>query len=171
MNLVEALTREHSKAQCLKIVRFVGDNPRRFERLLRVFLEGPYRITQRAAWPLNYCVEAHPALIQPHLKKILLNVKKPGLPDAVKRNTLRLLQFVDIPPSLRGLVVVICFDFFQSKKEPVAVKVFSMTVLANVAQDLKELRQELILRIEDQLPYGSAGFLSRAGRVLKQLKA
>jgi len=72
---------------------------------------------------------------------------------------------------LRGLVVVICFDFFQSKKEPVAVKVFSMTVLANVAQDLKELRQELILRIEDQLPYGSAGFLSRAGRVLKQLKA
>ncbi|GHN02752.1 hypothetical protein WSM22_42410 [Cytophagales bacterium WSM2-2] len=59
----------------------------------------------------------------------------------------------------------------MDKKEPVAVRVFSMTVLGNLAVKVPELRNELIPLIEDQMPYVSAGFVSRGRKVLKQLKA
>ena len=170
MNLVETIAKEHSKAQCERIVKYVGSDPDRFRKLVEVFLAGPYRITQRAAWPLSCCVKRHPQLIQPHLKTIINNLKNPGLHDAVKRNTVRLMQFITIPRSLQGQAASICFDLFQNPGEPVAVRVFSMSVLARIAQDQPELKNELKILIEDQLPFGSTGFLSRARKVLKQLE-
>lgn len=169
MNLLEMLSREHSRAQRDKIVRYVGTDPKRLAALVNVFLNGPYRITQRAAWPLSYCIQHHPSLVKPHLRKLVHLLGKPGLPDAVKRNTLRLLQFVDITPALQGQAATVCFQLFHNPKEPVAVHVFAMTVLANIAQRQPELKKELSIIIEDRLPYASAGFRARARRVMKQL--
>jgi hypothetical protein len=171
LNLKEVILKEHSKKQCDRIVAYVDNSSARFAELVNMFLEGPYRITQRAAWPLSCCVEKNPALIKPHLKKILNYSIKPGVHDAVKRNVVRLLQFIEIPKSLQGLTAEICFRFFNNKKESIAVRVFSMTVLSNLAKKLPELKNELIPLIEDQLPYGSAGFISRGRKVLKELKS
>ena len=170
MNLVQTLAKEHSRAQCDRIVKYIGEDAGRFNELVQTFLDGPYRITQRAAWPLRYCVEYHPQLIQPHLKAIIRHLKTPGLHDAVKRNTVRILQFITIPRSLQGRAAAICFDLFRNTEEPVAVRVFSMSVLARIAHDQPELKSELKILIEDHLPYASAGFLSRARKVLKQLE-
>jgi hypothetical protein len=170
MNLVDFLLKEHSKIQKDKVVTYVGNDPKRFAALVDVFLKGPYRVTQRAAWPLSSCVEFHPDLIKPHLKRILQNVRKPGQHDAVKRNTIRLLQYIDIPKSLQGLTVNICFGFLSDPEEPIAVKVFSVAVLTSLTKQEPDLKNELILLIERQLPYASPAFLSRARKALKQLK-
>jgi hypothetical protein len=171
MNLIKLILKEHSKASTDKIVDYIGDNPARFKELVTIFLRGPYRITQRAAWPLSYCVRNHPDLIKPHLKRVLDHLKKPGIHDSVKRNTVRLLQDIKISKSLQGKVVDICFQYLSNPKEAIAVRVFSMTVLANIAQENPELKNEIIPIIEDQLPFGSAGFRSRGMKVLKKLKA
>ena len=89
--------------------------------------------------------------------------------NAVPRNILRILQFVDIPRPLQGIVTNICFDFLISKEIPVAIKAFSMTVLANIAQKEPDLKNEIISTIQIMLPYGSAGIQSRGRKVLKQL--
>lgn len=170
MDIRKALVREHSRSTTMKIVDYVGDSPTRFKVLVDVFLAGPYRITQRAAWPLSYCAEKEPALVIPHLKVILNYLKKPGIHDAVKRNTMRLLQFIDIPKRYQGQVAGICFGYLQDAKEPVAIKAFSMTVLASIARQNPDLRQELAIVIEDQLPYGSPAFVSRGRKVLKEIK-
>lgn len=170
MNLVKALLKEHSKAQCNRIVEYIGTDKDRFEQLVNVFITSTYRVTQRAAWPLSYCVEYHPELIKPHLKKLIHNLKRPGLHDAVKRNTVRLLQFISIPKSLQGVTAQVCFDLLQNRKEPIAVRVFAMTVLSNIAKDQPELKSELKIIIEDNMPYGSAGFVSRSRKILKDLK-
>src|SRR5258705_5320496 len=102
MNLEEVILKEHSKKQCDKVVAYVGSSSSRFSQLVNLFLSGPYRITQRAAWPLSCCVENNPKLIEPHLKKILNYTLKPGVHDAVKRNVVRLLQFIDVPLRLQG---------------------------------------------------------------------
>jgi hypothetical protein len=44
-----------------------------------------------------------------------------------------------------------------------------MTVLGNLTMALPELGKELAILIEDELPYGSAGFVSRGRKVLKQI--
>lgn len=169
MNLVKELLKAPSQAQRNKIVTYVDAHEDRFAQLVDIFLTGTYRVVQRAAWPLSYCVQEHPHLIKPHLRKLLLNLERDGLPDAVKRNTLRLMQFIEIPKAMQGLAADICFRFLANPQEPVAVRVFSMTVLGNLAGRQPFLKKELKILIEDQLPYASAGFTSRARRVLKTL--
>jgi hypothetical protein len=168
MNIRNELLKGHSKAITAKIVDFIGNNPDRFATLVSIFLQGPYRITQRAAWPLTYCAEQDPALIKPHLKKILDHLGKPGIHDAVKRNTIRLLQFIEIPKRYHGQVANICFQFLQNKKEAVAIRVFSMTVLGCIATHNPGLKNELFMLIEDQLPYASPAFRARAKKILKK---
>ncbi len=170
MKLIKLLLKEHSGANTDKIVLSIGCDPNKFNELIEAFLKGPYRITQRAAWPLSRCVQQHPELIQPHLKKVLHFLSKSDIHDAVKRNTVRLLQFIKIPRSLQGEVVTHCFHFLSNPSEPIAIRVFSMTVLANLTKENPELKNELIPIIEDYLPFGSAGFRSRGMRVLKELK-
>jgi hypothetical protein len=170
MDLRKALQLEHSKRQTTKIVDYVGKNEARFKALVEVYLAGPYRLTQRAAWPLSICVERHPELIYPHLKKILQYVVTPGVHDAVRRNTVRLLQYIDLPPEFHGQVAEICFGFLQKKSIPVAVKVFSMTVLSRICSTEPDLQRELRIIIEDQLPYASAGFISRAKKILNVIR-
>jgi hypothetical protein len=171
MNLIKLILLEHSKATTAKIVDWVGSDPKRFNDLLTIFLSGPYRVTQHATWPLSCCVEHHPKLINPHLKRVIDHLKKPGIHDAVKRNTVRLLQGIKIPKSLQGKVADLCFDYLSSTREPIAIRVFSMTVLANMAKDNPELKNEIIPIIEDQLSFGSAGFRSRGSKILKALKS
>jgi hypothetical protein len=170
MDLKKALLRDHSRAQAAKIADYVANKEALFKELVEVYLAGPYRITQRAAWPLSICVERHPRLIKPHLSRILGYLDTPGIPDAVKRNTIRLLQFVDIPGSYYGRVAKICFNYLGNRKEPVAVRVFSMTVLSHITRNEPELKRELGIIIEDHLPYATPGFVSRARKVLKEIK-
>ena len=171
MNLEKEILKEHSRAQMNKITQYVGNDPVRFKKLVDVFLAGPYRVTQRASWPLSHCAENHPELIRPHLKVILNYLKKPGIHDSVKRNTIRFFRFIEIPKQFHAQVIDYCFQYLNDQKEPVAIRVFSMTVLARIAQFHPDLKAELKIIIEDNLPYTSAAFRSRARKVLKEIRA
>jgi hypothetical protein len=171
MYLEREILREHTKAQRDRIITYVGQDANRLAELVTLFLKGDYRLTQRASWPLSYIAERHPQLFAPHTKKIVHNLKTPGLPDAVRRNTVRLLQFIKIPAALEGTVAGLCFTFLQDKKETIAVRVFAMSVLAQMARKQPELKNELRIIIEDQLPYAGPAVRSRAVRVLRELNS
>ena len=70
MDLESALREERSKAQCNKIVAYIGSDKKKFAELMKIFFEGEYRVTQRAAWPMSYCVRKHPELITPYFQKV-----------------------------------------------------------------------------------------------------
>jgi len=169
MNLRQEILKEHSKAQCTKIVNWVGNSQQRFDELFDLFLEEEYRVTQRAGWPMSYCVITNPSFIKNHWKKLIDNLKKTDLHDAVKRNSIRFLQDMEIPEKYQGELMDICFKYLESPTEALAVKVFSMTVLGNLAKLYPEIKTELKLLIEEQLPNQSAGFKARAKKVLKQI--
>lgn len=169
MNITQELARAHSKSVTNTIVRYVGNDQIRFNSLIIILLHNDRILTPRAAWAISICATNHPELVKPHLTALLKMVDKPNIHDAVKRNIMRLLQVVDIPKRLFGRVTNIAFRLMEPS-EPVAVRVFSMTVLANIAKQEPALKRELQMIIEDQFPYGSAGFRSRAKKVLKELK-
>ena len=83
-------------------------------------------MVQRAAWPVSYCVDAHPELISKHWKELMDNLKKPNLHDAVKRNSIRLMQGIELPEPYHGEIMDLCFTYLESPKESLTVKVFSM---------------------------------------------
>lgn len=167
MDLQKLIAAEHSKRQCDRIVKYIGDDTERFGELVKLFFNGGYRITQRAAWPLSYCVRLHPTLIRPYFKPLLDNLERKGLPVAVVRNTLRLLQDVAIPAKYHGRVMSLCFDFIQFPEAPIAVKAFSLTVLERLSTVYPDIRTELRLIIEEQWEQATPAFRSRARKILK----
>ena len=169
MDLESEILKEHSKRQAVRIASWVGNDSRRFRQLMDLFLRGEYRITQRSAWVVGLCADSHPRLARPYLGQMIRRMQEPGVHVAVKRNVIRILQFIDIPHELLGEVTTLCFDYLASPHEPIAVRTFSMTVLANIAQKEPDLRNELRLSIEQQLVHGSPGFRSRARKVMKMI--
>jgi hypothetical protein len=169
MDLRTEILREHSKHQVIRIAAWIGSDRTRFKRLMELFLHGEYRVTQRSAWIVSQCADRHPLLITPWLKAMIDKTQEPGVHDAVKRNVVRILQFIDIPPSLLGKVVTICFDFLGSEDEPIAVRCFSMTVLVNAAQKEPDLKHELQAVIQTMLPFARPAIQARARMVLAQL--
>lgn len=170
MQLEQALLKEHSRAQTMRMVNWIGNVQSRFDELVHLFLHSEYRTVQRAAWPLSYCVERHPVLVKKHLRKIIRHLSKPGVHDAVKRNTLRFLQHINIPASLEGEVMDNCFRFIASPAEPVAVKAFSITVLGNLARKYPDIIPEFKLVLEEQMPHATPAFRVRAKAALKNIE-
>jgi hypothetical protein len=170
MNLYDLLAAGHSKKQCDRIVTYIGSDKERFAGLMELFLKGEYRITQRAAWPLSYCVRAHPELIGPYFKVLLDNLGKEKVHGAVIRNTMRLLQDVAIPKKFHGRVMSLCFDFIQSPETAIAVKAFSLTVLEHLAGEYPDILVELKLIIREQWEQATPAFRSRAQKILKNMK-
>ena len=167
MNIREALLAEHSKHQTNEIVRYISKDPKRFAELMSIFFAGPYRATQRAAWPISYCIEYHPELVKPYFGRLISLLEKPEGHDAIRRNVARLLQFVDIPSRFKSRMFEACFNLVDDPKQPVAVRVFAMTVAAKAAEGHSDLIRELALVIGKYYKNGSAGFRARARMVLK----
>jgi hypothetical protein len=167
MDLRATILAEHSKANCNKIVRWVGSSQKRFDELFDLFLNSEYRINQRAAWPLSYCVADYPQFIEKHFSKLIKNLHKAGIHDSVKRNTVRLLQHIEIPKKFHGEIMDICFHYLSSPDEPVAVKAFSLTVLHNLSKQYPQIKNEMKLIIEERWEHETAAFHSRAKKFLK----
>ena len=168
MNIKTALLKEHSKKQCAAIVRFIGNDQKKFDELFDLFLHDEYRVVQRAGWPISYCVEKHPHLITKHFTKLLKNLDKKGIHDAVKRNTVRLLQYVEIPEKFHGRAMDICFRYISSPAEAVAIKAFSITVLQNLAKRYPEIINEIKLVVEERWDFETVAFKTRAKKLLKE---
>ncbi len=170
MHLKTQLLQAHSKENCNLIVAWVGSNQTRFNELFALFVSNEKHIVQMSSWPLSYCVELYPNLIEKHFASLLKNIKRQEHHEAVKRHTLRMLQFVEIPKKHQGNVMNMCFDFIQDITEKPTTKVFSMVVLENLAKLYPEIKKELCLIIETQMSHESAGFKSKAKRILRKFR-
>ena len=168
MDLRATILAEHSKKQTNKIIKWIGTDQKRFDELVKLFLNDEYRVVQRSAWPLSYCVINHPELIKKHFAKIVKNLQRPGIGDSVKRNTVRLLQHISIPSRFHGDIMNVCFNFINDPGEKVAVKAFSLSILQNFCAQYPEIAHELKTTIEDRWDYESTAFRSRARRILQQ---
>lgn len=169
MNLLAEIQANHSQVQRDKIVNWIGYSQDRFNQLFSIFLNGNSCESQRASWPLSHAVLTHPQFILPHFAALLKNLLKPGIHDAVKRNSLRLMQDLEIPEQFHGEVMNLCFNYITSMTEKPAIKAFSLTVLQNLAKSYPDIKHELKTIIEDQWDYESPAFKSRAKKLLKAI--
>jgi hypothetical protein len=168
MNLKDTFPEYNSQAETQRILHWIDGSPQHFSELMDVFFDGNTRKNQYAAGIMIHCIDRWDFLIIPYIEKLILNLQNAGLHDAIKRNTVRVLQNVVIPEDLHGILVEICFDYLKNPAEAVAIKVFSMTIIDNLTRFYPELKEELHFILEEQFPFQSAGFRSRAGKILKK---
>lgn len=166
-NLLDA---PQSKATRDEMISYVGDSQKRMDELLNFFFHEEWRYNQKASWPLGVIGETKPYLLIPHLPRLLENLRsKPK--DAVIRNTVRTFQFLDIPEEFEGKVYDICMDYLIDLKQAIAIRVFAMNTLANIAEKHEALQEELLEVIKEYYDIGSAGYKSRAKKIIKRFES
>jgi hypothetical protein len=170
MKLREEILREHSKTQCEKIVRWVGDDKDRFAELMQLMLTDEYRVAQRAAYPISYCVQKFPALIKPWFARMIKKMGDRAAHDAVRRNALRIFEQVDIPEKFCGQLYEISNTYLHDLKEPIAVRAFSITTMYNIAKKYPDLLAEVKHHAESLLHCGIPALESRSRNMLKEIK-
>ena len=170
MKLREEILKEHSKKQCQKIVRWVGDDKKRFAELIYLMLHDEYRVAQRAAYPVSYCVQNYPELIKPWFGKMIKKMGDKKAHDAIRRNALRILENVDIPEKYCGQLFEISNNYLHDLKEPIAVRAFSISVMYNIAKKYSDLIIEIQHNAESLLHCGIPAMESRSKNILKEIK-
>jgi hypothetical protein len=171
MNIKERLEQEHSKTLTTAIVNYVGEDKKRFKELMQIFLNGEYRLTQRAAWPLSYLAIDHPTLLEPYLDVFIKKLDDEKAHPAVARNILRVLQSIEIPEKHQGHLIDKSFKLIMSEMQPAAIRAFSITVASKISKHYPELKNELLIILNElnalpQLP----SMKSRIKMALKELK-
>lgn len=161
------LEQGHSTILRDELIEFVGNNPKRMAALMHFFFHDNKRYNQRAAWPLGHIGVSNPQLIEPYLKR-LVGVLSNAKHDAVKRNTLRIFQDIEIPEEIQGDLYDDSIKLFCDLKQAAAVRIFAMSVMANIAEPYKELQLEVVGLIEEFMPFATAGYKSRAKKILKK---
>lgn len=160
---------EKMKSGKMKIVDYLGENPNGMRALMDLYFNGTKIEVQRVSHILMLAGDAYPHFIQPYLNKMIDYLNQNPM-DAVKRNTLRILQFQDIPASREGELFEKGISYLQSKDEPIAVKAFAMTVCRKICERYPELSNELIPIIEILVQEKvSTGIVSRGRKELFKL--
>ncbi|NNE93229.1 MAG: hypothetical protein HKN23_16420 [Verrucomicrobiales bacterium] len=169
MNLQEEIQREHSRKQSIHIAEWIGDRQEQFHQLMEFVVGESEEEARRAAWAMNYAAEARPHLIEPHIESLIEILTRLECHPGLRRNTVRLLQFVPLPDDLLARIFDVCFLLLNDPNETVAVQACSMTVLSRICQKHPQLAGEVALAIEQQMPHGTAAFRSRGQRTLREL--
>jgi hypothetical protein len=170
MDIREEALKEHSKKQTLKIAAWIGDNEDRFRQYLYIFLNDEYRVVQRISWVLSIVAENHPKLVEKQMGIIIKRLDDKNIHVAVKRNVVRMLQFLEIPEKYEVKVLDHCLRYIADPNETVAVRCFAMTVAARLAEEYPELKREVADTIKSSLKFTTPGLRSRSRTVLAGLE-
>lgn len=166
MNMREEVLRDYSKEHTLKVAEYGCKSKANFAALIKCFLDDDYRLAQRAAWSVSWAAKQKPQMVMAHLKDLVAALQKKGVHDAVIRNSVRVLQEIDIPEEFHGDVMNACFQFLESATTPAAIKAFSLTTLFNLSKKYPEIKPELKLIIEERWEHETAAFHSRGRKIL-----
>src|SRR4051794_4504917 len=104
MNIKEELLKEkiQTKTKALAIAEYACSSPKYFKELMKCFLANEYRLAQRAAWSVSWAARKKPQLIKPYIKDLVKQLIKTDVHDAVTRNSVRVLESIEIPEELHA---------------------------------------------------------------------
>ena len=114
MILKEEILKEHSKPHALTIANYACQPKENFKELMTCFLDEEYRLSQRAAWSMSWAPKQRPEMIYPHIKDLVSVLHKRNIHDAVIRNSVRVLQGIEIPKRFHGEIMDACFQFLEA---------------------------------------------------------
>jgi len=170
MTLREQLLKENSKKNWQLVVLRVGIDKQIFAELMHLYFTDESRVVQRSSQVISDISDVYPELLKPYLGKMIKHLNPTSI-NAVRRNTMRIFQTVDIPEECEGELFEKGMTYLKSIEEPIAVKAFAMTVLRRICEKYPELCSELIPHIEILVEENvSSGLVNRGEKELKMLR-
>lgn len=169
MDFLSSISSIRNKADAQKLSDKIISGQAHISELMDLFFSEDLRICQKASWPLTIIADERPDLLLPYMKRMIDHLDRPHH-DAVVRNTVRAWQVMHIPEEYEGDIYDRCFTYLADPQYAVAIRVFSMTVCANIAMRHPSLAQEVIPVIEDHWDHSTAAWRGRGKKELKRLR-
>jgi hypothetical protein len=170
MNLVQSISKEHSRRLTLAIVQWVGVNEKRMCEFMEIILGGDGELARRASWALAHFSEIQIEMLNLYAHKMIKKLYEDGLHDGLKRNILKPLTMLHFSEDDEGLLLDKCFKLFSTVDESEVVKIYAMEIIYTLSQKYEELGDELFALLEYQLPQAKPALKSRAKRLYKNAK-
>ncbi|MBL4648543.1 MAG: hypothetical protein JKY03_02345 [Aureispira sp.] len=136
---------------------------------LTELLDAEHPVGMRFTWLLGHILEENPEQIAPIVSYCFEHRNQWTFPG-IKRTLAKMLWLAGVPEEIEGLVVDELFKWILDPKIKVAVKVYGIDALYNMVVKYPDLKEELLIVIDDQLDKNSVAFRARAKKVLKALK-
>jgi len=166
MDFAGQLENNYSKPTIMEIANYVGEDKKRFARLIDLMSGTDPVLAQRAAWALSHSLDVFPHLADPYVD-LMLEMLNMDVHDGIHRCVLRSFERIDLPERLHGRIIDICFRWLMNRKAATALRIYSMTVIYRLSFIYPEIKPELDLVINEEMENGSAGFINRGRKMLK----
>ncbi|MDM8161623.1 hypothetical protein QUH73_17540 [Labilibaculum sp. K2S] len=155
------------KEEARLVARSIAENPTYINELWDICISNE-KHSWRATWILDKIYDIAPDLVRLYLPQMIDLV--PSLTNESKlRQYLKLISLEPLPSNISGDFINYCFDVLISSTSAIAIKVYAMQILYNFSLQEPDIQNELALVIEEQMENGSAGYCSRARRILKAI--
>jgi len=167
-NIKTSLATDCSDPTRKKWAKYIVNNQIPMMSLMEL-LDAEHPIGMRFTWVFGEIVKLDPDYlfpIVPHCFALRDKIKFPGF----KRTVAKMLSLAGVPEEIEGLVVDELFKWVLNPKIKVAVKVFSIDTLSQLCFKYPDLKEELLLVIDDQLDKNTVAFRARTKSVLKKLE-
>ncbi len=169
MDLEKLLDPFPVKEEAILVAQSIAKNPKYVKELWEICISDK-KHSWRATWLMDKVYDIAPDLIRLYLPQMIELV--PSLSNESKlRQYLKLISLEPLPSNISGDFINYCFDALISGTSAIAIKVYAMQILYNFSLQEPDLQNELALIIEGGLENGSAGYCSRAKRILKAIKS
>lgn len=159
-----------SKGHIDSVKSIILQKPELIDETFELALTGEERSAWHAAWILDGITDENPQLAVPYLSRIIKSLE--GFKtDGQKRHLAKLVIKLPLPDDeeLLGLLCKTGFDWLENTCLPVAIRVHAMQLLFELSKKFPEIKQELHDLIIMQIDEASAGFKSRAMKILPHL--
>jgi len=132
--------------------------------LVNIFLTDEKKLCWHAGWVLFKVADSHRHLLEKYLPPIIKKLPE-MLYEQQCHGALRIIQRYDIADEeLQGILVDACFNFIRLNKYPPYMKYFSIVIINNLTSYYPELKNELLLTIEEALPGWTTNYIIRMGQ-------
>lgn len=165
----ELLAKKASRANSYKVVSLVGNSPKLYKNLIEIIIDYECPYSEKAAWAMNHCFEENMGFFEDYFSEFTEILKDETYSDSVKRNIVRIFQFIEIPEEFHATIIDSCFQMVIKKDTAIALKAFSLGVLDKMTKRYPELQNELKSCLEDIIPNASSGLKNRAQKILIRL--
>lgn len=150
----------------------IGNDTVLFKEVLDMAFEQEPPLCMRAARVADLCCERYPELVRPYLLKMVNEL--PALKNmSVKRIFMHILirhSWVEDEEAM-GKLVDTLFKWLMDDTQAVAIKAYAMLILEKIIKVEPDLRGELILVLDETIPFWDSFALQSGGRrLLKRLR-
>lgn len=168
IEIIEKLKKSQEKIVVDELIQYIGHNPERLKELVDCFLQEDMRTSQVASWPLGKISNSQPDLFRPYHRPLIDALVQKQRHNAIRRNVVRIYQFIEIPEEFEAEIFDICVKFISNANEPIAVKAFSIRVCERIIEKYPELANELIQIIKASINGWGSALENRGNKFLKK---